>query len=59
MPYSTVTDEGSTKLPREVVQALSIHPGDQIAWEIRGNLTVICRVDPTRHAGEQLDVSGP
>jgi bifunctional DNA-binding transcriptional regulator/antitoxin component of YhaV-PrlF toxin-antitoxin module len=58
MLNSTVTAEGHTTLPREVVEAMSVRPGDRIAWEIHGNFAVIRRADPKPHAGEQQDESG-
>jgi AbrB family looped-hinge helix DNA binding protein len=44
MRNSTMTSKGRTTVPREIRDALDLHPGDQLHWEINsGRITVTKR----------------
>jgi antitoxin PrlF len=44
MPNSTMTSKGRTTIPKEIRDALDLHPGDQLHWEINsGRVTVTKR----------------
>ncbi len=50
---STLTDTGATQIPQPVRDALGMQPGDELAWYILRDGTILCRhksLDPQRAA---------
>jgi AbrB family looped-hinge helix DNA binding protein len=43
---STITSKGQTTLPREVREALSLKPGDQVVYEIEAGAVMIRKLAP-------------
>jgi antitoxin PrlF len=44
MPTSTIITKGRTTVPKEIRDALDLHPGDQLHWEIdSGRITITKR----------------
>lgn len=44
MKYLTIVDENYvTKIPKDLVEAMNLGPGDTITWEVDKNKTIIIR----------------
>jgi looped-hinge helix DNA binding domain, AbrB family len=43
MPTSTISSKGQTTVPKEVRDALDLHAGDQLTWEISGGRVAITK----------------
>ena len=46
MITSKVTSKGQVTIPKEVREALHVHPGDELAYEIQGTTVLVRRVQP-------------
>jgi antitoxin PrlF len=46
MPTSTITSKGQTTVPKEVREALDLHAGDKLTWEISGGRVVVTTERP-------------
>jgi antitoxin PrlF len=58
MPASTMTSKGRTTVPKEIRDALDLHPGDQLHWKINdGRITVTKR--PALYRWEGVIKHGP
>jgi antitoxin PrlF len=52
MPASTMTSKGRTTVPKAIRDALDLHPGDQLHWEINsGRVTITKRPASFRWKG--------
>jgi AbrB family looped-hinge helix DNA binding protein len=47
MPTSTLTSKGQTTVPKEVREALHLHGGDKLTWEIDGGSIAVTTERPT------------
>jgi len=43
MAVSNITSKGRTTVPKEVRDALDLHPGDQLKWEIVNDRVIISK----------------
>jgi AbrB family looped-hinge helix DNA binding protein len=43
MPISTIISKGRTTVPKEVREALDLHAGDQLTWEIKDGHVLITK----------------
>ena len=47
MESTTLTEEGKITLPKPVLDALGVHPGDRVAFRIREDGTVVLEAETT------------
>jgi AbrB family looped-hinge helix DNA binding protein len=44
MPTSTIITKGRTTVPKEICDALDLHPGDQLHWEINSGGIIVSKL---------------
>jgi AbrB family looped-hinge helix DNA binding protein len=59
MPTSTITSKGQTTVPKEVLEALDVGPGDRLSWEVRGGKVAITTEQPGLFRWEGIFKDGP
>ena len=54
MPTSSLTSKGRTTVPKEVREALDLHAGDKLTWEIRGRTVTVTANRPAFYRWEGI-----